>query len=388
MSPSAFSPKKRRYAALVWPVSFLLLALLVEVAFRLTIFREESVHRSIYEGIVTEGNVAGYVAQPYLNYINNPALLDGNGNKAINSMGIRYPREVAIPKPDSTFRVLFLGGSTTFGDVLDSYEMFSMLAEHGIRRRLDSINPRYTDIECLNAGAHAHTSAEMLTHYQFKHRYLQPDLIVLHTGVNDAFSYSNVNGAAYQPDYHNSRRIFPQLAEVTPRERLLMRSRVIAYAIIHLRFSEYLENSLESNAFYHFTPGPLWFPYGNDSITSPTYNAFYRNITSLVTLGAADGADVLLVPEVIDSTLMPTPFDAVLPQGLRLHASFLERIASEQKNTRLLVLDRSAFSSDVFRRGDGIHVHEEGERIKARYIETAIAAIIKNRNNPDTPAHQ
>jgi hypothetical protein len=352
--------------------------LLAEAIVRLVVFRDDSVYQSIYEALTHPYSQPAYIPQAYLNYINHPGLKNGRGEKAVNQMGLRYTKEVSVLKPDSTFRILFIGGSTTFGDVDDTFDMFPALLEKQLKDSIRIINPAFKQIECLNAGVHALCSAEILTHYLFKYQYLEPDLIVVHTGVNDAFAYCGINHSKYQPDYHNWRRSFKGLKNISSTERKLFRSKLFALFYIRWQFSDYLETSLEKNGFYHFTNDYLWFDIGSDSIPK-RYNAFYQNIQHLILAAKQNGHPVLLMPDVIDSTRMPAPFNEKLPEGLRIHKSYLQELAAIH-GVHIVLLNEQDFPSKLFECAgeDGIHANAEGEKIKARYLEPVIKQIIAN----------
>jgi lysophospholipase L1-like esterase len=355
---------------------------LVEIVFRILVFKEGSSYASIYQAITIPGNKPGYVSQPYLNYINSPGQRDMKRNKEINSMGIRYPREISLEKPDSTLRILFMGGSTTFGDIDDDYDVFPALIEKSLHDSITSLDPSIKYVECLNAGVHGLTSAELLTHFQFKYQYMHPDLLVLHTGFNDAFLYAQINGSIYQPDYHNMRRVFRDIVDLSSLEQELLVSRAFAYYIIHTRLGDFLKTTLEDNIFFRFTNDKIWFKPGNGVIEDSTYNAFYNNITTLVNVAAKRSIKVLLVPEVCDSTMMPSNLRAVLPEGLRLNRRFLEKIAHKD-SLYFCPLPDSKFTSDLFLEDDGIHVNKYGEELKAHYIGEYIKKIITTELEKD-----
>ena len=352
--------------------------ILVELVFRFWVFRSGSNYDRIYYTLTLPGNKPGYVSQPYLNYINNPGLKNLKGKFSVNSMGIRYPREISLRKPDSTLRILFLGGSTTFGDIDDEYDVFPALIETALRDSIHSLDPRYTRVECLNGGVHGLTSAEILTHFQFKYQYLQPDLIVLHTGFNDAFTYAQIHDAKYQPDYHNTRRVFYDIPDLTDFDRFLMHSKAISYYLIQTRLKGFLKTTLEDNIFFYHTNDKIWFEPGNSAIQDTNYNAFYNNIKTLAGVAAGRGIPMLLVPEVCDSLNMPPKLNVSLPAGLRLHKGLLKLIA-ERDNLYYCQLPEEEFTDDLFLHDDGIHVNEKGEKLKAYYIGGYIKGILRQR---------
>ncbi len=123
----------------------------------------------------------GYIIpHPYLLYVNRPGFADSAGVQ-IDSLGYRG-REIAREKPPGTYRVLTLGGSTTMSwpYVEDPSQTWSGQVEAGLSRAF----PDRT-FEVVNGGLAFATSAELLAGYMFRHRYLHPDLVIIHTGGND-----------------------------------------------------------------------------------------------------------------------------------------------------------------------------------------------------------
>lgn len=103
-----------------------------------------------------------------------------NGTAAYtNAMGFRGP-EVAVPKPPGTFRIVLMGGSTTFGwGVADDETIDSHM-----RRALDG---RYPDrsIEVVNLAFDGYDSYQLFERFQSDGGRLEPDVVILNTGVND-----------------------------------------------------------------------------------------------------------------------------------------------------------------------------------------------------------
>ncbi len=350
---------------------------MIELAIRLLIFKSDSDMQNVYNAITNPEAVVPYVSQPFLNYINTPGLHDSRGNFEVNKMGIRYPREIELTKPEQTLRILFLGGSTTFGEIELDHDAFPGMVEKILRTEFLPAQDKYTDIECLNGGVHGLTSAEILNHYQFKYQYIQPDIVVIHTGVNDAFAYAQIYGSTYQPDYHNSRRVYydPQLP--TCFERKLFLSKAYALYFIKSRLKHFLKNTLEDNIFYLHTNDKIWFEPGNSAITDTTFNAFYNNMKTLVSVANRRGADVLFVPEVIDTTKMPAELGLKLLEGLELNKGMINKIVASHQNTFVRLLPEHKFSKDHFMLTDGIHTNEKGEELKARSISDFLKELPK-----------
>ncbi|MCW5906385.1 MAG: hypothetical protein KIS94_00860 [Chitinophagales bacterium] len=346
--------------------------LLIEILFRVFVFTPGSSFQLTYQSITNPKTVLPYSSAPYLNYINTPNLRDKDGNFEVNSMGIRYPTEIDLKKNDSTLRILFMGGSTTFGEIDDTFDVFPALVEKKIKQEYLPNQKRFNNVECLNAGVHGLTSAELLTHYQFKYQYLQPHLIVLHTGINDAFAYAKINGSEYQPDYHNSRRVFYDVRLPNRFERMLLVSKAFAYALIRIRLTDFLNNSLEKNIFFYYNNDKPWFTPGNSAISDTAYNAFYNNLHTLISVAKSRNTPILIVPEVIDTTDMPSELAHILTEGLQLNVSMLYKLAEKHPTVTVDTLPKSEFTPDTYNKTDGIHASYKGEQLKAFYLHQFI----------------
>ena len=98
----------------------------------------------------------------------------------INSNGFRGP-EFSIEKPDNTFRVIAVGGSTTFGiGVKDASTWPSILGD-----KLQNFSEDI-DIEVINAGIPAIGSLNESKLIKGKLVNYEPDMIIIYDGANDA----------------------------------------------------------------------------------------------------------------------------------------------------------------------------------------------------------
>jgi len=99
----------------------------------------------------------------------------------INSLGFRGP-EITKEKPENTFRVFLVGGSTAFGAGATSDD--STITGF-LQKKFDNLKlPK--KIQIINAGISSSTSFEET--YYIKHTLIQlePDLIIIYDGFNDA----------------------------------------------------------------------------------------------------------------------------------------------------------------------------------------------------------
>ena len=102
------------------------------------------------------------------------------GHIRINSLGFRSP-ELTIPKPPSTVRLAFLGGSTTYCAEVSSNEV---TWPHLVWRRLQDALPQ-TPFDYINAGVPGYGLDSVLKNLALRVRPLQPDVIVIYEATND-----------------------------------------------------------------------------------------------------------------------------------------------------------------------------------------------------------
>ena len=111
----------------------------------------------------------------------------------INELGYRGP-EIALPKPDNTYRIAAMGGSTTFGSDLASWrEAYPHQLELQLRGRLGSDR-----LEVVNAGVPAYSSWETLASFLIRVQDLEPDMIIIYHAIND------INPRLSDPAFYDS----------------------------------------------------------------------------------------------------------------------------------------------------------------------------------------
>ena len=96
---------------------------------------------------------------------------DGGMQRAFR--GRTFPRQST-----RRFRIVCLGGSTTWGHHLSAEETWPYMLEQ-------FLNEAGYDAEVINAGRHWYTSVHSLSNYVSFMRYLKPDIVVVMHGVND-----------------------------------------------------------------------------------------------------------------------------------------------------------------------------------------------------------
>jgi lysophospholipase L1-like esterase len=313
-----------------------------------------------------EQNIADLntTGQPYLLYISAPNFTS-DGYKQHNADGYRGS-SVPLRREANTIRLLFMGGSTTYGDGVsnpeDSYpaQVVKILAA-------DPDFSKYK-IEIMNTGIRYGTSAEALTHYLFKYRYYNPDMVILNPGGNDPMAYGVGH---YQPDFSNWRKTITPVQPLRPYTRFLLQSHTISAIVILLFYPEIPQG----NTFVHGGESmpTHWFTfsreeYYKDPRMAPMEEiAFYRNNTSIAREIKQDGAAVFFL------SYQGNPFAKGDQHSWRWlydwEESILKRVAEEQQvGFAPFPLDQIPKEHWV----DPSHNNAIGYGIKAKYVAEKI----------------
>jgi lysophospholipase L1-like esterase len=316
------------------------------------------------------------VPHPYLLYAPRPGF-ERYGFRQINSLGYRG-HEFTFEKPRGTYRILCLGGSTTisYPYIKDPSHAWPALLE-------TKLNQTFPDrhFEVINAGLGYATSAEMLAGYMFRHRYLKPDMVIIHEGGNDTDPMLFEN---YNPEYSHFRSAGVRVI-VGPLDRLLLHSNV--FRLCYLR---------------HWRDVPTIYtpqPYGFDKLSRQdalkrvrdTYPlGFERNIDLIMRTAQADGARLMLVGFVAErEELFAKSWPAVrglepaIMLGIQKNLAVMEALAKKY-DVPYLAPSTVTFKDEWFL--DGCHLNEEGEGVKADWILGGVVRALGTTDHA-APAH-
>jgi hypothetical protein len=123
-----------------------------------------------------------YRAHPYTAFSLNENFRSRDGRNRHNSIGYRGD-EVTWSKPAGVYRILVLGGSTTYETGVPEHER-TFPAQ--LQRILCERRGR-SDVEVINAGCPQWNSWESLVDLQFRGLALDPDLVIVYCGTNEIF---------------------------------------------------------------------------------------------------------------------------------------------------------------------------------------------------------
>ena len=134
----------------------------------------------------------------YLNYFPTPNYKLGLTYH--NSLGYR-DREFSLVKPPGVFRIVALGGSTTYTSrVEDNEKTFTAQLEKVLVQKYG-----YKNVEAINAGVVGYSSWESLINLEFRVLDVDPDLIIVYHATNDVQARL-VDPSAYRGDNSGRRK--------------------------------------------------------------------------------------------------------------------------------------------------------------------------------------
>lgn len=337
-------------------------------------------------GEVGEEQALNEQPHPYLLWENTPDYISLDGVKETNNLGYRNKKDFEFTKDANVFRILALGGSTTWGYLLDDPgDTWPSQLENMLNDAL-SENSDIDRIEVINGGLNYGTSAELLLHYLFRDRYLDPDIVILHTGGNDA---KLLLFHDYNPDYSFFRPGWTaDIHRLRTGEGFLIRHS----NIIKLFYAFWLNDSVAlpyiNKQSKSFDLRPQYYVQ-NAKANEPV--GFERYLNLLIRNIISDGAQPLLFPYV---TVSDEQFDALSAESAK-RVAFTRKIRdglvialakddevmgrlSLEYQIPLISLSPEEIPTEYFL--DDAHLSPEGEAIKARFVANQICQMVPDIN--------
>ncbi|MEQ8767671.1 MAG: SGNH/GDSL hydrolase family protein [Planctomycetota bacterium] len=308
-----------------------------------------------YRDFVVDRKVRYYAPHPYTLYTFNPASSD------VNSDGFLGPALPPREKPEGTLRIACLGGSTTASGNEASFKgSYPFFLEQELEESLGR------EVEVLNFGVNAWTTAETVVNYVLNVQDYSPDLVLIHHAVNDA-------GPRFYPDYRSDYSHYRKSWELPQKhwlDRLLTASSDLwAWARSRKHFQT-IDVAYAVNRPFRAGTSQIRdgrFPEGSEL-------GFVRNIRTIVELTRIAGGETVLVTMPCDER-GAAPDEAVT-LGVRENNALLRRLASEE-GLLLIDLEQSMPVTDerVSRNYiDRVHFEPDGNAMKAEQIASALLA--------------
>lgn len=242
--------------------------------------------------LVRHLRLARIQAHPYLAYSPKPNFVSpAEAEQAIthNSLGFRGP-EITEQKPRGVFRVMCLGGSSTYGHGPMSNET---TWPYRLQVRLAGARPDMR-IEVINGGCQGYTSYESLTNYAFRGIPLEPDLVLVYHAIND------MRGALYenvQTDNTHRRAVFKRYHQT-------WLDKSWTYLTLRAYLTDYRDNQKDLGSWviadYDERKGKDKFRWTSDR----GFDNFERNLNSIISLARGNGARVVLGTQAIKAATL------------------------------------------------------------------------------------
>ncbi len=242
-----------------------------------------------------------YQPHRYLGYTPTPNYATDKGNKH-NALGYRDD-EIAMPKPAGEYRIVCVGGSTTYTPLVGDYRYsYPNVLEQELHAR------GYGHVSVINAGVDGWTSHETLINFMLRVVELNPDMLIVHHGINDVFARVIWPPSAYQGDNSGYREplvshvTMPSIFEYSTviRGLLIRRGLIQPHTALHSSFDRYRGDTfraVEYDTQQHdgTYPAGVFEEAGLDDIFAANPPAYFRrNIEHLVVLAKHHGIQVVL----------------------------------------------------------------------------------------------
>lgn len=278
----------------------------------------------------------------YLNYCLTPNFK--HGMLSHNSLGFRG-EEFSPEKPDSVFRIVALGGSTTYTVKVNSNnKTYPALLEKILNEEYG-----YKNAEVINAGVPGYNSWESLINLQFRVLDLNPDLILIYHGTNDVHPRL-VPKNEYKGDNSGGRKDF-----ICPEISVYDRSALLR--IIQRRLGLSSQIGLE-NCVSRFHHGDK-----NKYLEANPPKYFERNLTNIIAIAQRHNIGVSLATWASTTEFEDYASKPVYQKGYVENNEVVKRVGAVCK---VPVFDfEKAMPKDKEYWGDGRHVNEKGARLKA-----------------------
>ena len=314
----------------------------------------------------------------YLGFVTNPDF-DRPPNKH-NALGFRGD-EIVLPKPDGVYRIVCLGGSTTYSEGVQDYrQTYPYLLGEYLRAE------GHSEVEVINGGVPGYSSLETAINLQLRVLELEPDMIVIYHGINDVHTRFVWPPAAYSADNsgvweHSGDSTMPPFWELSAVVRMVLvrfdlieshqslhRISSLADTFWNLEFVRQLsEGSYPQGIFDRISAETML------ETNRPIY--FERNIENIIALAEAHDVEVILSTFVYSAEFPgTTPYlgARVYQRALVEQNELLRRIAKEERVplidlARSMPVQKAHFT-------DGIHFSEAGHQLRVQHIGALISA--------------
>jgi lysophospholipase L1-like esterase len=311
---------------------------------------------------------------PYLNYVANPDVVLDSGIRPHHAIGIRDPGFEPTEKPDGAFRIVALGGSTTYGLFTErGDQVWPSLVGMGLGQTLGR------QVQVVNAGLPNYTTNEIIGMAALWLPEFQPDLVLLHTGLNDAFAsaYPEEGG----PDGRHFRHAWTR-AELSRPVRTLLRASRLARLLASgaLRRRGLLAGDMTASIQYPLPPEDQ----RRRNLDAATGRYYRRNVETIAVLARRAGAEPVFVemPQNPAFETADNPYFEAIARAVQRNNRILRDVGA-QLGVPVVPLYEKMRDPQAFI--DAAHVNPQGMMQKAQGVYDAVLPLVRARLDETSP---
>jgi lysophospholipase L1-like esterase len=301
-------------------------------------------------------------------------VLDKNRH---NSLGFRGD-EIVLPKPKGEYRIVCLGGSTTYTSEVKDYKLsYPYLLQQILQEQ------GYKHVTVVNGGCGGWTSWQTLISFALRVIDLDPDLIIIYDGINDVHER-----IVWPPENYIGDKSRNMVRNVSINQGWIKYAHKSTFLRILLIKKGILisESSIENLAgwknkaslarIFSEQKAAKIYPSGIFKEVSvqqmletnkPVY--FERNLRSIIAIAKSRGIQTLLASFSLSPEFANVPNPIPIPSSSEYQGAIREQNEVMRKiaiDTNVPFFDFDAvFPKDRKYYTDGIHVSVEGSRLKA-----------------------
>jgi len=272
------------------------------------------------------------------------------------------------PKSPGVVRIVCLGGSTTYGvGVVDSGDTYPAALERLLNGDLRP--PGWAAVEVFNLGVGGYTSKEVLGNLERHGLPLEPDIVLIHSGVNDVAPRFYPN---FRADYSHFRKTMEPLPD-PGMVGLFYRSHLVI--VIGYTFGRVAPLTLQARTQYPLPPAKAAVA----NFRKNDASAYRANLVAMVERAQAAGVRPWIITQAhqfLPAFAAPTEelrmLDAAYEQGMIQHNAVMRDVARET-GAGLVDLEESMPPNRVYFH-DPIHMTATGNIVKARSIAESLRA--------------